>query len=100
MTTSTAAAAWSLVDEGWGRRAADFATLSEPANCREAPDVRALSETGWTDRQIFAITAFVALRIAFSTVIDALGARPDAQYRSVAPPAVLKAITYGRPLAD
>jgi SAM-dependent methyltransferase len=26
---------WRLVDEGWGRRAVDFATLSEPANCRE-----------------------------------------------------------------
>jgi SAM-dependent methyltransferase len=24
-----------MVDEGWGRRAADFATLGEPANCRE-----------------------------------------------------------------
>ena len=27
--------AWRLVDEGWGRRAAEFATLSEPANARE-----------------------------------------------------------------
>ena len=26
---------WTLVDEGWGRRAVDFATLSEPGNCRE-----------------------------------------------------------------
>jgi SAM-dependent methyltransferase len=26
---------WTLVDEGWGRSAADFATLSEPGNCRE-----------------------------------------------------------------
>ena len=26
---------WRMVDEGWGRRAVDFATLSEPANCRE-----------------------------------------------------------------
>ena len=26
---------WRVVDEGWGRRAVDFATLSEPANCRE-----------------------------------------------------------------
>ena len=26
---------WELVDEGWGRKAADFATLSEPSNCRE-----------------------------------------------------------------
>jgi uncharacterized peroxidase-related enzyme len=27
--------AWRGVDEGWGRAAVDFATLSEPANCRE-----------------------------------------------------------------
>jgi len=26
---------WQVVDEGWGRRAVDFATLSEPSNCRE-----------------------------------------------------------------
>jgi SAM-dependent methyltransferase len=26
---------WVMVDEGWGRRAVDFATLSEPSNCRE-----------------------------------------------------------------
>jgi SAM-dependent methyltransferase len=26
---------WEQVDAGWGRRAVDFATLSEPANCRE-----------------------------------------------------------------
>jgi SAM-dependent methyltransferase len=26
---------WEVVDEGWGRAAVDFATLSEPANCRE-----------------------------------------------------------------
>ena len=26
---------WTLVDEGWGRKAADFAALSEPGNCRE-----------------------------------------------------------------
>ncbi|MCV2395183.1 class I SAM-dependent methyltransferase [Actinotalea sp. M2MS4P-6] len=38
---------WRMVDEGWGRRSAEFATLSEPANCREyvalhhALDVRA-----------------------------------------------------------
>jgi SAM-dependent methyltransferase len=28
-------AQWTAVDEGWGRRAADFAALSEPGNCRE-----------------------------------------------------------------
>ncbi len=26
---------WTVVDQGWGRRAVDFATLSELANCRE-----------------------------------------------------------------
>ena len=26
---------WTLVDEGWGRKAVDFATLAEPANFRE-----------------------------------------------------------------
>jgi SAM-dependent methyltransferase len=26
---------WKMVDEGWGRRAVEFATLSEPATCRE-----------------------------------------------------------------
>jgi SAM-dependent methyltransferase len=26
---------WTIVDEGWGRKAVDFAALSEPGNCRE-----------------------------------------------------------------
>jgi SAM-dependent methyltransferase len=35
MSNSTGAAQWTMVDEGWGRKAADFATLGEPGNCRE-----------------------------------------------------------------
>jgi len=36
MTESDAGLAqWTVVDEGWGRRAVDFAALSEPGNCRE-----------------------------------------------------------------
>jgi SAM-dependent methyltransferase len=35
MTSTQRPPRWKLVDEGWGRRAVDFATLSEPANCRE-----------------------------------------------------------------
>jgi SAM-dependent methyltransferase len=31
----TGAPQWTTVDEGWGRAAVDFATLSEPGNCRE-----------------------------------------------------------------
>jgi 2-polyprenyl-3-methyl-5-hydroxy-6-metoxy-1,4-benzoquinol methylase len=26
---------WEMVDEGWGRKAVDFSTLSEPGNFRE-----------------------------------------------------------------
>lgn len=26
---------WAIVDDGWGRKAVDFSTLSEPSNCRE-----------------------------------------------------------------
>jgi SAM-dependent methyltransferase len=33
--SSTDSPQWTLVDEGWGRKAVDFATLSEPGNCRE-----------------------------------------------------------------
>ena len=34
-TPGTDSPQWTLVDEGWGRKAVDFATLSEPSNCRE-----------------------------------------------------------------
>src|SRR4029077_19765513 len=34
-TPTTRLSQWERVDEGWGRRAVDFATLSEPSNCRE-----------------------------------------------------------------
>lgn len=194
------AGSWRGVDEGWGRRAVDFATLSEPANCREyvalhehlgvggadrvldiacgaglavelaaargatvagidasarlvavaadrtpaadvrvgdmhalpwadgsfdgvtsfrgiwalarwarlvardpnattEADVQALRDVGFDDRQVFAATTFVALRIAFSTVNDALGALPDRRLADDAPPAVRAAATYGRPVA-
>ncbi len=33
--TGADSAQWAMVDEGWGRKAVDFATLSEPSNCRE-----------------------------------------------------------------
>jgi SAM-dependent methyltransferase len=35
MSDSTGYAQWTMVDEGWGRKAADFSTLSELGNCRE-----------------------------------------------------------------
>jgi len=35
MSNSTGHAQWTMVDEGWGRKAVDFSALSEPSNCRE-----------------------------------------------------------------
>jgi alkylhydroperoxidase family enzyme len=75
-------------------------TVARDPNGAGEADVRALREAGYRDAEIFAITLFVALRLAFSTVNDALGARPDAAYRSAAPAPVLDAVTFGRPIAD
>jgi len=75
-------------------------TVARDPNATRAADVQALRDNGYRDEQIFAITVFVALRVAFSTVNDALGARPDAAHRTTTPPAVLGAVTYGRPIED
>lgn len=59
-------------------------------------DVQRLRDAGFTDRQIFAITLFVSLRMAFSSVNDALGARPDHELLDLAPDPVVSAVSYGR----
>jgi uncharacterized peroxidase-related enzyme len=66
-------------------------------NTTSSADVQALRDAGLTDEQIFAVTVFVALRVAFSMVNDALGALPDAQLIESLPPEVVAAVTYGRP---
>jgi uncharacterized peroxidase-related enzyme len=59
-------------------------------------DVERLRAAGLGDREIFEATAFVAFRLAFSTVNDALGAAPDKQLADETPEHVRAAITYGR----
>lgn len=61
-----------------------------------AEDVRELRTAGFDDRQVMAITLFVALRQAFSTVNDALGAEPDASLLERVPDAVREAVSFGR----
>jgi len=73
------------------------ATARDP-NSTTAADVQLLRDAGFDDAQIFAVTVFVALRIAFSTVNDALGARPDQALGASAPAAVRAAVTFGRPV--
>jgi alkylhydroperoxidase family enzyme len=77
----------------WVRKVATDPNATTPA------DIQALRDSGLDDRQIFAITAFAALRLAFSTINDALGAQPDAQLAISVPPQVREAVTYGRPVA-
>lgn len=72
--------------------------VARDPNATTPVDVQALRDAGFGDEQIFAITVFVALRLAFSTVNDALGASPDAQFRTLVPAGVLDAVTYGRPI--
>jgi alkylhydroperoxidase family enzyme len=65
-------------------------------NAISSDDVQRLRDVGFDDSQIFAITAFVALRLAFSTVNDALGAVPDPELRVAMPDVVGSAVTFGR----
>jgi|SRR6478735_4295822 len=75
---------------GWARKVA-----SDP-NGTTAADVQALRDAGLDDGRIFAVTTFVALRLAFSTVNDALGAVPDEELRAAAPDPVRDVVTWGR----
>lgn len=72
--------------------------ITADPNGTDADDVQTLRDHGFSDAKIFAITVFVSLRIAFSTINDALGALPDGAYQSSVPPEVLAAVTYGRPI--
>jgi uncharacterized peroxidase-related enzyme len=78
----------------WARKVAGDPNATTPA------DIQALRDAGLDDGQIFAITTFVALRLAFSTINDALGAQPNAQLGRSVPPEVREAVTFGRPVAS
>jgi uncharacterized peroxidase-related enzyme len=74
----------------WARKIVKDPNATTPA------DIEELRDAGLTDTQIFAITTFVALRLAFSTINDALGASPDPQLVESLPPEVTHSVTYGR----
>jgi uncharacterized peroxidase-related enzyme len=76
----------------WARK------VARDPNATTQADIQVLRDSGFDDGQIFAITTFVALRLAFSTVNDALGAQPDAQLALSLPQEVREAVTYGRPV--
>ena len=70
--------------------------LARDPNAITNDDVERLRQAGFGDDQIFAITAFVALRLAFATVNDALGAVPDSELSAGVPHEVRSAVSFGR----
>ncbi|MFC3764191.1 class I SAM-dependent methyltransferase [Tenggerimyces flavus] len=74
---------WTIVDEGWGRKAVDFATLSEPASCREYVAVHHRLGLERGDRLIdVACGAGLALELAAIRGAECAGI--DASHRLVA----------------
>jgi alkylhydroperoxidase family enzyme len=71
------------------------AVLADP-NATTETDVQALRVAGFSEREIFEATTLIGLRIAFSTINDALGLAPDHQLVERAPAAVRDAVTFGR----
>ena len=74
----------------WARK-----VVADP-NATGQADVDQLRAAGLSDREIFEATVFVAFRLAFSTVNDALGISPDRQLADAAPAQVRSAVNYGR----
>jgi uncharacterized peroxidase-related enzyme len=74
----------------WSRR-----VVVDP-NATTAADVARLRDAGLSDREIFEATTWIAFRIAFSTINDALGATPDPELAKKSPPLVRAAVTFGR----
>jgi SAM-dependent methyltransferase len=74
---------WTVVDEGWGRRAADFATLSEPANCREYVALHHLLGIDAGDR-LLDVACGSGLALELAALRGAICAGIDASARLVA----------------
>ena len=74
--------------------------VAEDPNAATQADIDDLRAAGFSDAEVFAMTVFVALRLAFSTVNDALGSRPDPELRSFSPPEVIAAVGFGRRIGD
>jgi len=78
----------------WARR-----VVSDPNGITDN-NVDDLRNVGFSDTQIFAITVYVAGRLAFSTINDALGAQPDHELLSGAAREIRDAVTFGRPASE
>ena len=62
-------------------------------------DLRRLRDLGLSETEITDVVLAAAARCFFSKTLDALGVRPDASYRELAPE-LLDVLVVGRPIAD
>lgn len=62
-------------------------------------DLQRLRDLGLSETEIMDVILSAAARCFFSKTLDALGVRPDASYREMAPD-LLEALVVGRPIAD
>jgi SAM-dependent methyltransferase len=83
MTVRSTMEGWRGVDEGWGRAAVDFATLSEPANCREYVTVHHRLEVGEADR-LLDVACGSGLAVELAGLRGAVCAGIDASARLIA----------------
>ena len=87
-------------DTGLTEREATLAAwdrqVAKDPNATIARDVQQLRDVGFSDPQIFSITLYISLRLAFSTVNDALGVHPEPQLLAALPPEVTTTVNYGR----
>ena len=70
--------------------------VARDPNSTKQADIDELRAAGFGDREIFEATALAALRLAFSTVNDALGCPPDQEILDGAPADVRTAVSFGR----
>lgn len=76
---------WKVVDEGWGRKAVDFATLSEPGNCREYVTMHHRLGIGDGDRLVdIACGAGLAIELARARGAECAGIDASPRLAAVA----------------
>jgi uncharacterized peroxidase-related enzyme len=63
-------------------------------------DVDALKEVGLSDQEILDVALTAGLRCFFSKTLDAVGAAPDASFRTVFGEELREALTVGRPVDE
>jgi len=88
------------VDAGLSEREAALAAWSravvDDPNATTGGGVERLRDAGLSECEIFEATAWIGFRLGFSTINDALGAKPDKQLVERVPAPVREAVSFGR----